>query len=870
MILCLLSTLFWGQVFAASLPHASLVITPSTGEINKEFVFDASDSTNTRGQKGGLEYRFQFANESNWTSWGIISKKTYKPMDIGSFRARVQVRDKESKTMQTVFRNYRVAGGIYRHIRISAQPTKVSAGEPVSFELVVSLPRTEDPDAVTVRWDFDSDGKWDTSWSRQKIVTHTYSLTDVGQVSPTAEVLFPDKSTETVRGIETIPSERYGSNQPVYKSEWDKIEVREAPIVPPIVNVSPGKVARNEDTIFVFDASQSLIPEHAWLEWNFYGEQFVKGKSKVSHKFTSPGFHKVIIRTCYDRAQPKCEETSLTIEVKTDSIDYRAEISAQNITRQTTFSTENTTQLFSIVSGDQIRFSASLKKRDVTASQFTYRWDFQGDGAWDTTFSKDSTAEYVFLQPGEYQTTVQVQNEDLVATTNYIKIKVVASSAPRGDFVVDKEIIYTGDLVRFKPRIHDLQSPESKLEVRFDADGDGNWDTTFHKSANHEWKYSEPGKYIAKMQIKDLSEKVTTVSRTVTVFAYEGPKAQVVISQRTGDTRTSFTFDASRSQGHNLKFFWDFDYQGKNDLISTGRKVVAGQEKITKTFSTAGEKVIGLRVVDGEGNEDLVHFTVWVETYVLQPTPVNPEANPKTENLYNGGSVPIDSKVPNKLLNPSTAGSNLKIGAPKEIGFSSIGVNLPSDMPSLLKRNKKTSSQEAGWHWAQDEFKSSAQVFSAFFSEIGPIHPSIVLRARESFKNYKSKKLQLREPERELVRADMFYWLYEPQIEMPSPEFEEDNQKDIPIAHWTMERNILPLLTRNPFADVREKDWFYTPALLSYRDRFSAKPFFYPAQKVTPNEAKRMIYIFTGKIVNFEEQVTREDFYKALGGSNEE
>ena len=863
MILYLLSTLFWGQVFAATLPQASLVITPSTGEINKEFTFDASDSTNTRGQKGGLEYRFQFANESNWTAWGTTAKKIYKPMNIGSFRARVQVRDKESSTMQTVFRNYRVAGDIYRHIRISAQPTKVSAGEPVSFELVVSLPRTEDPDAVTVRWDFDSDGKWDTSWSRQKIVIHVYSLTDVGQVSPTAEVLFPDKSTETVRGIETIPSERYGSNQPVYRKEWDKIEIREAPIVPPIVNVSPGKVARNENTIFVFDASQSLVPEHAWLEWNFYGEQFIKGKKRVSHKFTSPGSHEVRIRTCYDLAQPKCEETSLTIEVKTDPIDYRTEIRAQNITRQTSFNTENTTQFFSVVSGDRIRFSASLKKRDATAFQFTYRWDFQGDGIWDTTFSNNSTAEYTFLRPGEYQPTVQVQNEDLIATTNFMRIKVVASSAPRGSFTVDKELIYTGDLVRFKPVVQDLQSPESKLEVRFDADGDGNWDTIFHRSATHEWKYNESGKYIAKMQIKDLSEKVTTISRTVTVFAYEGPKAQVVISQRTGDTRTNFTFDASRSQGRNLKFFWDFDYQGKNDLISTGRNIVAGQNKITKRFQTAGEKVIGLRVLDGEGNEDLVHFTVWVETYVLQPTPVNPEANPKTENLYNGG-VPIDSRVPNKLLDPNTADPNLKIGAPKEIGLKGIGINLPfGNGSSLLK--KSTSTQSSGWYWAKDEFKSSAQVFSAFFSEIGPIHPSIVLRARASFENYKSKKLQLRGPERELVRADMFYWLYEPQLEMPSPKFEEDNQEKIKVAHLTMTRNILPLLTRNHFVDVRDKDWFYIPALLSYRDRFSAKPFFYPAQKVAPNEAKRMIYIFTGKIVNFGEQVTREDFYKALG-----
>ncbi|MCF7830588.1 PKD domain-containing protein [Candidatus Gracilibacteria bacterium] len=870
MILYFLSTLFWGQVWAAALPQASLVITPSTGQISKEFTFDASDSLNTQGRKGGLEFRFQFANESSWTPWSNAAKKTYKPLDIGDFRARVQVRDTESSTMQTVFRNYRVVGDIYRRIRISAQPTKVKAGEPVYFELVLSLPGTEDPDQVTVRWDFDSDGQWDTNFSRQKIVTHVYSLTDVGQVSPTAEVLFPDKSRETVRGLETIPDQRYGSNQPVYQKEWDKIEITEAPIVPPIVNVSPGKVARNEDTIFTFDASQSLIPDHAWLEWNFYGEQFVKDKSKVSHKFTSPGTHDVRIRTCYDRAQPKCEETVLTVEIKTDPIDYRAEIRAQNLTRQTSFNAENTSQFFSVVSGDKLQFSASLKKRDSTSKNFTYRWDFQGDGIWDTTFSTASRAEYVFLQPGEYEPTIQVQNEDLVATVTSMRLKVVSSSAPRGSFTVDKETIYTGELVRFQPHVSDLQSPESKLELRFDADGDGNWDTAFHRSASHQWKYEEPGKYIAKMQIKDLSEKVTTVSRTVTVFAYEGPKAQVVISQRTGDTRTVFTFDASRSQGRNLKFFWDFDYQGRNDLISTGKKIASGPKKVTKIFKTPGEKVIGLRVVDGEGNEDLVHFSVWVEGYVLQPTPVNPEANPKTDNLYPGGGVPMDSQVPNKPLDSDTTSPNLKMGAPKEIGLRQIGINLPFGKKSSSTQKKTTSStpQGTGWYWAKDEFKSSAPVFSSFFSDIGPIHPSIILRARQSFQNFTPKNLPLLQPERELVRADMFYWLYEPQLEMPKPRLEEDNQEGIRVAHLTMARNTLPLLTSNPFADVHDKQWFYLPALLSYRDRFSVKPFFYPARKITPSEAKRMIYIFTGQIANFGEQVTRGEFYEALWGNN--
>ena len=171
MILSIFSFFFCNTAWASTLPTANLTVSPATGQIAKEFAFDASDSLNSQGRKGGLEYRFQFKGGESWTDWSTKSRQKYIPMNIGTQRARLQVRERNTSQIQSTYRSYKVVGDIYRKAWISVRPTKIRAGEPAYFELKVSLPRTEDKDTVQARWDFNSDGRFDTSYSRQKIVT---------------------------------------------------------------------------------------------------------------------------------------------------------------------------------------------------------------------------------------------------------------------------------------------------------------------------------------------------------------------------------------------------------------------------------------------------------------------------------------------------------------------------------------------------------------------------------------------------------------------------------------------------------------------------------------------------------------------------
>lgn len=622
-VLTTLLLFFWGNVGAASLPEANLTITPATIEAGKEVTFDASDSRNTNGQRGGLEYRFQFDNSGSWTSWGAQSKAKFTPQNVGSFRGKLQVRDRQWKTVQTTYRNYRVVGEIYRKIRIRVSPSRIRAGEPMYFELIFTLPRTDDPDKLYVRWDFDSDGYFEIPWSAYRIVSHVFGETEVGTFSPTAEVLFPDGSIQKVRGIERISTR--ATRRPAYRDYWSKISVLPPSVVSPIVDVSPGKEGFNEDTTFRFDASSSRIADHAWLEWSFDGEDFIKDDKVVYKKFDSPGKHEVRVRTCYDHSAPKCRETLVTVNVRYDPIDFRTEITAQNLTRNTSFRTDTSSSYFAVVVGDRMRFSANLKRRDVVEKEFTYRWDFEGDGVWDTNFLTSPVAEFTYPRAGNFKPTIDTENEKGLHTITSLPLRVYSNTAPKANFTVDQAQIYPGELVRLYPKINDLQNDTSRLEVRFDADGDGNWDHRFRRATTHQWRYDQSGKYVARMQVRDQNMDVSTVERVVTVLPYTKPEAKVTISQRSGDTRTSFWFDASRSTGQNLKYYWDFDYKGPQDVINQGKKLTAGGVKVQKRFSDSGEKTILLRVVDKAGNTDDIHFSVFVSQYI--PVATFPKKN---------------------------------------------------------------------------------------------------------------------------------------------------------------------------------------------------------------------------------------------------
>ena len=117
--------------------------------------------------------------------------------------------------------------------------------------------------------------------------------------------------------------------------------------------------------------------------------------------------------------------------------------------------------------------------------------------------------------------------------------------------------------------------------------------------------YNQSGKYQAKMQILDPGGKIITQSRDIVTNEITSPIARVTISHRGGIVNHKFMFDASNSEGQNLKYTWYF-----SDNFHDFDEKHMTSPKTTKKFDSPGKKWGILKVTDRKGQSDFVRFSI--------------------------------------------------------------------------------------------------------------------------------------------------------------------------------------------------------------------------------------------------------------------
>lgn len=609
-LLCI-SFLWVGVVHASALPSPNLVVSPSTGEVHTSFTFDASDSF-AAGGRGGLQYRFKFEDSGDFTGFSGSSKMTYTPTTTGTKRVALEVKDRDG-VIQRTYRTYRVVTSITRYARIELlnDNTVVQRGEPVLFRLVVGLPHTEDPDTVTARWDFDSDGTFDTGFVRAKIVSHVYSLPRGGSISPTAEVKFATGEIRTIRGFEIFPSNNPGVRVPT--RDYGKVYVRDGSVPPPTLNVSPGKEGFTESTEFIFDASDMRIPQSGYLAWSINGDAFREGDPVLKKRFDAPGTHEVRLRLCLGRVNPNCATSLVRVKVKESPVRVR-EATIRTSTRYgATSSGSSTNRSLTVKSGEAVTFSpdfSGLSSARVSSGKTFYRWDFQGDGRWDTGFITGSSVTHTYESPGTYRAVVEMFTEDARTDQDFSRSEMMVTvqddAPPKAEFFVGSPEVLADEITTFTAALYDDSPNTADVQYRWDVDGDGRWDTPFDTNKNVRTRYKEPGEYIVSLQVRDGRGQSTTVRRRVAVSMPPNPAAFVTVSRRAGDLDTVFEFDARESLGSSLTFVWNFPEDSAFESTFDERFV-------RRRFTTPGEKTIILEVTDSFGRKDRVSFAVFVE-----------------------------------------------------------------------------------------------------------------------------------------------------------------------------------------------------------------------------------------------------------------
>lgn len=557
--------------------------------------FNAANSHDSRGSSRNLQFRWDFEGKYDWTRWSATPRTTYTFGNEGNYSSRLQVKDSDGLVDETALK---ISVATKRNTsaplaKISVDSTTGDTSTNFHFMVEVFSNIHTPTNQLEVRWDWNHDGVWDTKFSRARDFFHTFE--ESGWQEAWLEVRDTDGSSSIEKGFYVVGKE----NDSMRNKEVGLILVDQA--TSPRASFQTWPVEISPQTNVHFDAGDSIRATE--FRWDFDGDgrfdnSWNFANKKIQRVYNSVGVFDAILEV--RNSLGEIDRTSRTIAV-TDS---------NNILPTAKFALHNKTNpalgSYTAVLLDEIQFSASgSRDTDGSGAKLEVRWDFEGDGRFDTTFATTKTAIHRFTATGTFTPTLQVRDERGGLDSAEFKIKIVANTPPTAVLKITPEIGTNATTFRFDASdSRDDQTGKSNLDYRFDFNGDGLFDTEFKSAKTYSKKLNQAGKFTAVVEVRDHANSVSRATAVFEVVKLTAPDAAFLVEPRVGTFATNFEFDASLTRNDSrvsgdLRYRWDFDYRGENDI--NYNTVWSTSPIYRHRFSQVGEYAIRLTVKNSSG-----------------------------------------------------------------------------------------------------------------------------------------------------------------------------------------------------------------------------------------------------------------------------
>lgn len=207
---------------------------------------------------------------------------------------------------------------------------------------------------------------------------------------------------------------------------------------------------------------------------------------------------------------------------------------------------------YDVKTNEEIDFNANINDVDGDNSKVKTRWDFDGNGTYDTPWAAHNIpVAHKFTQGGNYISSVQAKDEKGATTEKDLNlIEVHGNVAPTPNGTISDYDVKTNELITFNSNTTtDPDGDNSKIQTRWDFDGDGTYDTSFQPyTTSIEHKFTEAGNYIPTLEAKDDENGVATKTfDTINVAGNIAPTAQGQADKTNGLISDVYNFDWSAS-----------------------------------------------------------------------------------------------------------------------------------------------------------------------------------------------------------------------------------------------------------------------------------------------------------------------------------
>ncbi len=235
------------------------------------------------------------------------------------------------------------------------------------------------------------------------------------------------------------------------------------------------------------------------------------------------------------------------------------------------------------IEGKSVNLTADAS--DPGDDDLTYRWDFTGDGTWDTSTSEASTVAHTY--PDAITGTYRVEVCDDLDCTIQTASLTISNGPPTGTVapVTGKE----GEEVTFVVTATD--PGDDSIRYRFDFDNNGSWDTEFQSANQVAHTYTNEYEGKVKVEICDADD----CSEAFGVVDIDNVAPEVSTADKTGFEGQAVAFTAiGTDQGDDdLTYQWDFDTNGDYDTEPSE------SASASHTYPNQFEGQVTVRICDG-------------------------------------------------------------------------------------------------------------------------------------------------------------------------------------------------------------------------------------------------------------------------------